>query len=87
MTSLNDRSNTDNNELSIDELNAKWDALENDPEFLAKPIWQQIVEIGNVLNLNGVNIYPETLPKMLNIICMAHPEKMRKNETDFFRYL
>ncbi len=28
------------------ELDAKWDALENDPEFLAKPIWQQIIEIG-----------------------------------------
>jgi hypothetical protein len=31
------------------ELDAKWDALENDPEFLAKPFWQQIVEIGAVV--------------------------------------
>lgn len=31
------------------ELDAKWDALERDPEFLAKPFWQQIVEIGNVV--------------------------------------
>lgn len=31
------------------ELDAKWDALERDPEFLAKPIWQQIIEIGNVV--------------------------------------
>jgi hypothetical protein len=31
------------------ELDAKWDALENDPEFLAKPFWQQIVEIGKVV--------------------------------------
>ncbi len=33
----------------MEELDAKWDALENDPEFLAKPIWQQIIEIGNVV--------------------------------------
>ena len=31
------------------ELDAKWDALENDPEFLAKPFWQRIVEIGKVV--------------------------------------
>ena len=52
MTSLNDHSTSntsEDNELSMEELDAKWDALENDPEFLAKPIWQQIVEIGNVV--------------------------------------
>jgi hypothetical protein len=31
------------------ELDAKWDALENDPEFLAKPFWQRIAEIGAVV--------------------------------------
>jgi surface antigen len=31
------------------ELDAKWDALENDPEFQKKPIWQKIVEIGKVV--------------------------------------
>ncbi|ACB50492.1 hypothetical protein cce_1142 [Crocosphaera subtropica ATCC 51142] len=40
MTSLNDHSHADSNELSIEELNAKWDALENDPEFQKKPFWQ-----------------------------------------------
>jgi hypothetical protein len=30
----------------MEELDAKWDALENDPEFRKKPIWQQIIEIG-----------------------------------------
>ena len=49
MTSLNDRSQSDTNELSIEELNAKWDALENDPEFQKKPFWQRIVEIGKVV--------------------------------------
>ncbi|EAZ90619.1 hypothetical protein [Crocosphaera chwakensis] len=46
MTSLNDHSHVDTNELSLEELNAKWDALENDPEFEKKPFWQRIVEIG-----------------------------------------
>ncbi|MEL4896808.1 hypothetical protein [Crocosphaera sp. Alani8] len=49
MTSLNDRPQSDTNELSIEELNAKWDALENDPEFQKKPFWQRIVEIGKVV--------------------------------------
>jgi hypothetical protein len=49
MTSLNDRSTTDSDELSIEELNAKWDALENDPEFKAKPFWERIAAIGNVV--------------------------------------
>ena len=31
------------------ELDANWDALENDPEFQKKPIWQKIVEIGKVV--------------------------------------
>ena len=48
MTSLNDRANTDSDEL-IKELNAKWDALEKDPEFQHKPFWQQIIEIGKVI--------------------------------------
>ena len=49
MTSLNDHANTDSNELSIDELNAKWDALENDSEFKANPFWERIAAIGNVV--------------------------------------
>ena len=31
------------------ELDAKWDALQNDLEFQKKPIWQKIVEIGQVV--------------------------------------
>jgi hypothetical protein len=49
MTNLNNHSTSNTSEepeLSMEELDAKWDALENDPEFLAKPIWQQIIEIG-----------------------------------------
>jgi hypothetical protein len=52
MTNLNNHSTSNTSEepeLSMEELDAKWDALENDPEFLAKPIWQQIVEIGKVV--------------------------------------
>ena len=48
MTSLNDRTNTDSDEL-MKELNAKWDALENDPEFQHKSFWEQIIEIGKVV--------------------------------------
>ena len=39
MTSLNNRSTADTDELSMEELNEKWDALENDPEFQKKPFW------------------------------------------------
>ncbi|MBC1197183.1 hypothetical protein H0901_18505 [Microcystis aeruginosa BLCCF158] len=52
MTNLNNHSTSNTSEepeLSMEELDAKWDALENDPEFLAKPIWQRIVEIGKVV--------------------------------------
>lgn len=41
MTNLNNHSTSNTSEepeLSMEELDAKWDALENDPEFLAKPI-------------------------------------------------
>jgi hypothetical protein len=48
MNTQNGHSNSESDDL-MKELDAKWDALENDPEFLAKPIWQQIVEIGNVV--------------------------------------
>jgi len=52
MTNLNNHSTSNTSEepeLSMEELDAKWDALENDPEFLAKPFWQKIIEIGNVV--------------------------------------
>lgn len=48
MNTLNGQSLSESDDL-MKELDAKWDALENDPEFLAKPIWQQIVEIGKVV--------------------------------------
>ncbi|MFM6375554.1 MAG: hypothetical protein ACKPH1_18150 [Microcystis panniformis] len=48
MDKQNPQSNAESDNL-MEELDAKWDALENDPEFLAKPIWQQIIEIGNVV--------------------------------------
>ncbi len=56
MTNLNNHSTSNTSEepeLSMEELDAKWDALENDPELI------------------------------LNTICTAHREKMRKNETNF----
>ena len=52
MTNLNNHSTSNTSEepeLSMEELDAKWDALENDPEFRKKPFWQRIVEIGNVV--------------------------------------
>jgi hypothetical protein len=52
MTNLNNHSTSNTSEepeLSMEELDAKWDALENDPEFLAKPFWQKIIEIGKVV--------------------------------------
>ena len=52
MTNLHNHSTSNTSEepeLSMEELDAKWDALENDPEFLAKPFWQKIVEIGKVV--------------------------------------
>ncbi len=62
MTNLNNHSTSNTSEepeLSMEELDAKWDALENDPEYL------------------------QTLRVILNTICTAHREKMRKNETNF----
>jgi hypothetical protein len=48
MNTNNGNSTPEPDEL-MKELDAKWDALECDPKFLAKPIWQQIIEIGNVV--------------------------------------
>jgi hypothetical protein len=48
MDTQNAHSTPESDDL-MKELDAKWDALENDPEFLAKPFWQRIVEIGNVV--------------------------------------
>ena len=48
MNNLNGDTPAESDDL-MKELDAKWDALENDPEFLAKPFWQQIVEIGAVV--------------------------------------
>ena len=48
MNNLNGDTPPESDDL-MKELDAKWDALENDPEFLAKPLWQQIVEIGAVV--------------------------------------
>jgi hypothetical protein len=52
MTSLNEHSSSNSSEeheLSMEELDAKWDALENDPEFKKKTISEQIIEIGKVI--------------------------------------
>lgn len=48
MTTINYNITPEPDDL-MKELDAKWDALENDPEFLAKPFWQQIIEIGKVV--------------------------------------
>ena len=48
MDKQNPQSNAESDNL-MEELDAKWDALENDPEFRKKPFWQRIVEIGNVV--------------------------------------
>ncbi len=36
---------------------------------------------------NGENTYLQTLRVILNTICTAHQEKMRKNEKNFLRYI
>ena len=55
MTSLNDRSTSDNNAesdpsteeiITIAELKEKFAKLQADPEFRKKPFWQRIPEIG-----------------------------------------
>ena len=48
MNTLNGNSTPEPDDL-MKELDAKWDALENDPEFQKKPFWQRIVEIGKVV--------------------------------------
>jgi surface antigen len=48
MDTQNGHSTPESDDL-MKELDAKWDALENDPEFQKKPIWQKIVEIGKVV--------------------------------------
>ena len=48
MDTQNGHSTPESEDL-MKELDAKWDALENDPEFQKKPIWQKIVEIGKVV--------------------------------------
>ena len=48
MDTQNSHSTSEPDDL-MKELDAKWDALENDPEFQKKPIWQKIVEIGKVV--------------------------------------
>lgn len=48
MNNLNGDTPPESDDL-MKELDAKWDALENDPKFLAKPFWQRIAEIGAVV--------------------------------------
>ena len=48
MNTQNGYSTSESEDL-MKEHDAKWDALENDPEFQKKPIWQKIVEIGQVV--------------------------------------
>ncbi|NCR75139.1 MAG: hypothetical protein GPI92_05885 [Microcystis aeruginosa K13-06] len=44
MTNLNNHSTSNTSEepeLSMEELDAKWDALENDPEFVPQSEWRK----------------------------------------------